>query len=586
MEKPIEPNYMRGSIRARYNVFCVNGDYHQPGKKVILNTRHFKDLSHYLDHLTDTLQPPFGAVRKVHTPFHGRRVRSLEDFQTDELYVVAGRERFKQFRYEEIPQKRKHHRVSYDLPPGSKKRYQVSGRHRKVNVQGMIIRCWRNGRTNQGAKPVNIRPVRDDSLEKVMRLVSDTLRERLETLYTHPDGVEVTSMEQIASHGMYVAAKNRSESFQSLTYTELAPANISNYVHHSPSPERRHGSLPQLRSNKTSSQSSPEHSVSSNNGSENSYTQRYRRERAKREEDGVFHARPVKHKRSSEKVRQTDYDQDNRGVFKAKSQNQATLGARQVDESRQTKTDVPVDQRQAEEVKEDVKGKDKKDKKGKKPEEEDDDDDGGELSSPRRPDQQRTYRSNARRPDSPGNEQARREAERKAQEKRAAEDRERAEKARKEQEAMRRKKEDKDKKKNGKKAEEQKEAQKRRQQEVEEERRKEEERNAAEERRRREEEEEEEKRKKAAGASSPKHRADKGNRTPSPQRRGESPYRSGTELVREEDGRNNRHNDNDNWDDRTPTPGKETSRGGRGGDSRASQNRHDGRRRREEEEEQ
>lgn len=36
---------------------------------------------------------------------------------------------------------------------------------------------------------------------------------------------------------------------------------------------------------------------------------RYRRERARREEDQVFHARPVKHKRSSEKTRQVDYDQ-------------------------------------------------------------------------------------------------------------------------------------------------------------------------------------------------------------------------------------------------------------------------------------
>lgn len=41
---------------------------------------------------------------------------------------------------------------------------------------------------------------------------------------------------------------------------------------------------------------------------------RYRRERerVRKEEDQVFPARPIKHKRSSEKVRQVDYDE---GMF-------------------------------------------------------------------------------------------------------------------------------------------------------------------------------------------------------------------------------------------------------------------------------
>merc|ERR1712087_373834 len=112
----------------------------------------------------------------------------------------------------------------------------------------------------------------------------------------------------------------------------------------SPRLERK---LPPLsRSNKTSSHSSPEHSYASNNG--------YRRERARREEDTVFHAKPVKHKRSSEKRREIDYDQDQGGVFKAKNQNAATRGARPVEDSRHTRTELPIDQRPAEEVQEDT----------------------------------------------------------------------------------------------------------------------------------------------------------------------------------------------------------------------------------------
>ena len=41
---------------------------------------------------------------------------------------------------------------------------------------------------------------------------------------------------------------------------------------------------------------------------------------------------------------------DNGGVFKARSQNHATRGARQVDDSHDTRTELPVDKRPAEQV--------------------------------------------------------------------------------------------------------------------------------------------------------------------------------------------------------------------------------------------
>lgn len=41
---------------------------------------------------------------------------------------------------------------------------------------------------------------------------------------------------------------------------------------------------------------------------------------------------------------------DSGGVFKARNPNRATKGARPIDDSKQTRTDLPVDQRPAEEV--------------------------------------------------------------------------------------------------------------------------------------------------------------------------------------------------------------------------------------------
>ena len=93
----LEPHYMRGYYRGRYNHFCVNGNFFQPGKKVLFNPKHFRDFPHYLDHLTDQLRPAFGAVRRICTPNYGRRVRSLDDLRSDGIYVVAGVEKFKPY---------------------------------------------------------------------------------------------------------------------------------------------------------------------------------------------------------------------------------------------------------------------------------------------------------------------------------------------------------------------------------------------------------------------------------------------------------------------------------------------------------
>jgi hypothetical protein len=99
MREP-EPHYMQGYIRGRYNHFCVNGDYFHAKKKVLFNPRHFRDFPHYMDYLTEQLKPPFGAVRRICTPLHGRRVRSMEDLKSDpdQVYIVAGVEKFKPYR--------------------------------------------------------------------------------------------------------------------------------------------------------------------------------------------------------------------------------------------------------------------------------------------------------------------------------------------------------------------------------------------------------------------------------------------------------------------------------------------------------
>ncbi|KAK7489201.1 hypothetical protein BaRGS_00019579, partial [Batillaria attramentaria] len=263
--------------------------------------------------------------------------------------------------------------------------------------------CWPNGNDSCGPRTVLLSYRLPFTLESVVEQVSNVLKDdccgTVEKLYL-PNGIKVMSLDQILPNAHYVALR-RSDHFKRAHYREVSLPNFRT----SPRLERKSLLLPLSRSTKTSSHSSPEHSYASHNG--------YRREKARKEEDQVFHARPVKHKRSSEKTRQADYDQDQGGVFKAKNPNHATRGARQVDDSRQTRTELPVDRRPAEEVRED-RGKGKAEKEAKK----------------NKKDEQRTYRANSKRPTPPGGDQRNEEAEREALARREAENRERVEKAR------------------------------------------------------------------------------------------------------------------------------------------------------------
>ncbi|XP_025090944.1 doublecortin domain-containing protein 2-like isoform X5 [Pomacea canaliculata] len=394
-----------------------NGDENFPGAVVTLNRSRQKTFESWLKDLSTYMKLRSGAVWRVFTPINGHRVDDLESLEDGKCIVVAGQEKFKPLRYAQIdPAPKKGGPRNYDVEPGHNRRYQVSARIHKIDATSKIIRCWKNGDDTNKPNVVSLPTRYCHTVEDVLDLVSQVMQKNyvfgpVSKLYL-PSGERVSTIDQIFANTYFVALR-RSDHFKKVSYKEVALSNFS----FSPRWERRSQLPPLPRSNKTSSQSSPEHSTSSNNGSEKSYFERYRRERerVRKEEDQVFPARPIKHKRSSEKVRQVDYDEDSGGVFKARNPNRATKGARPIDDSKQTRTDLPVDQRPAEEVQEES--------------------------------QERTYRTNARRQqadeEDPERRQAQQEAEREARAKREAEDRERVERSQRQQEERKRKEEEK-----------------------------------------------------------------------------------------------------------------------------------------------
>lgn len=81
--------------RAKQISVYQNGDEKFPGKRIIINKRKIANFDVFLDHVTDTLRPRFGAVRRLYTPVGGHRVTDLEQvIKRGESYVAAGQEKF------------------------------------------------------------------------------------------------------------------------------------------------------------------------------------------------------------------------------------------------------------------------------------------------------------------------------------------------------------------------------------------------------------------------------------------------------------------------------------------------------------
>ncbi|KAM8809959.1 doublecortin domain-containing protein 2C [Eudromia elegans] len=81
-------------VPARTVLVYRNGDAFYPGKKFVINRRHVPTFEALLAQLTEAVVAPFG-VRALYTPRQGHRLRELDDLEQGGRYVAAGLEKFK-----------------------------------------------------------------------------------------------------------------------------------------------------------------------------------------------------------------------------------------------------------------------------------------------------------------------------------------------------------------------------------------------------------------------------------------------------------------------------------------------------------
>ncbi|XP_072274581.1 doublecortin domain-containing protein 2B isoform X2 [Pyxicephalus adspersus] len=335
-----------------------NGDPFHNGRRMVVNERQYVTFEAFLNDVTRSIQAPT-AVRNIYTPRNGHRVTQLSDLNNRGQYVAGGNEKFRKLDY-------LHTEVKPTVTIKVKDVQQISrkpkfmGRWREESHLPCIIHVFRNGDLMTPPIRVLIPP----SIQREWELVLTLLTEKA-NLYSGAvrrictlDGVSISSGAELVSGEYYVVVG--SEKFKCLPYEELLTPPAGNKTH--AGNKRR---VPKIVTVKNYSVShdgvsdsvlnnSPfqgdERRVHSTGTVPNSSNIKY----SSKEEDSAFYAKPEK-VRPTQKNRLNQNENINEGgVFKVKAVRRELEGAQEVKEDSHTHVEIPVDQREAEIVQEEI----------------------------------------------------------------------------------------------------------------------------------------------------------------------------------------------------------------------------------------
>lgn len=331
--------------------FYHNGD--RSNVKTVCINRTIKTWDVLLEELTNKLKLSLPA-RRVHTPGGGTSVNALDTLSDEKDYVVVSNGRFRKLDYNlpDTSNLRKpfgHYGISprmlLEIKPVAHSRVQAPGRIHKVPNKVITILCYNNGDELQPAR----RMAFNDRALKNWRFIMDELTDKLQMakpcvkLYTD-DYQLVTSPNQLQVNATYIAV-GAGQPLKKMHYGRPPPKfNNSKLVQN-----RQLEPIKRYRSRRGTHDSSPT-STSTRKTDKSISTQGSRATRHSkgsrgRESDGVFHAKPVKHTPGTRGPRREEV-----GPFKKSGNRSEGDDADEVQETLDTKVDLPIDQVEAEEV--------------------------------------------------------------------------------------------------------------------------------------------------------------------------------------------------------------------------------------------
>ncbi|XP_071956763.1 doublecortin domain-containing protein 2-like isoform X1 [Antedon mediterranea] len=339
-----------------------NGDDFYTGKRFVINTRTTKDFDSFLNEVTSGLRASFGAVRKLHTPVNGHKIQDLSSLENNNIYVAAGSEKFKKKSYNEHLSPRrlaagtvKAFTFAGPIQPVTHSKIRRSARIRHISVGTKTIFVYRNGDDKELPMRLLLRYRSLQNFETVLTEINVKVNllngVAIRRLYKM-NGERVLDCSQIDSDGKYVAAGT--ERFKKVAYGQWEPSTML-------SPRHVKKPLPPIKARppprKSSPPAKPKPATVRKQKTEKK-KKRPEKSAEQKEAESVFHHKPTTVKRSREKEH-PNYDADDpNAVFKAKEGNSETEGAKEIEDTRETAIDLPIDQIAAEEVDEDIGGED------------------------------------------------------------------------------------------------------------------------------------------------------------------------------------------------------------------------------------
>ncbi|KAM4580993.1 uncharacterized protein PAE49_005653 [Odontesthes bonariensis] len=218
-----KPNFLSQPVVKNVFIFR-NGDPYYEARRIVINEKRVCNFETLLREVTGGIQAPFGAVRNIYTPRGGHKVDCLEDLQSGEQYVAAGKERFKKLDYLQIGSRKK--RMMQTLPvqakPLPQNRIIVSARFLKPIKEPCTIFVVANGDVLNAAVRLLIHQRVLGQFDRILEIITEKMGLRVlggvRSLYTY-EGHQVTDGNQLEYGQLYVAVGR--EKFKKLPYSDL-----------------------------------------------------------------------------------------------------------------------------------------------------------------------------------------------------------------------------------------------------------------------------------------------------------------------------------------------------------------------------
>ncbi|XP_033013409.1 doublecortin domain-containing protein 2B [Lacerta agilis] len=353
-----------------------NGDPFFHGRKFVVSHRRFLTFEAFLNEVTSAIHAPT-AIRSIYTPRHGHRVSDLGELQSGCQYVAGGFERFKRLDYlnpgmKQLNGSQKKDRVqSYPVIP---QKMPVSTHWRKQTNLPCIIHVFRNGDLLSPPFRLILNKSTLQEWSAVLSILSTkaNLRTGAVRRLCKLNGDAVSTGEDLVSGNYYVAVGL--EKYKDLPYFELlVPPKITHQpirdhsnrrmshnrglakLHLAPQEGSSDSALlePPQQRNLRRVQSTGIVQDSSQNLSAVMQRKKVRKHLRKEEADSIFHAKPGQARHIRRNSKQSS-DQDEGSVYKIKCAREEIRDAQEIRDDENTQVELPLDQKAAETVEEEV----------------------------------------------------------------------------------------------------------------------------------------------------------------------------------------------------------------------------------------